>query len=112
MTTMKARLAMMMFLQYFVWGAWYVTLGTWLSRPALLDQQIGWPDGTTAIGAIVSPFFVGLIADRTFATQRLLGVLHGLGAALLLFASSQTSFIPLYAVVLLYGRRATCRRSR
>src|SRR6478609_9115437 len=104
MTTMKARLAVMMFLQFFIWGAWYVTLGTWLSTSLhFSDQQIGWLYGTTAIGAIVSPFFVGLIADRTFAAQRLLGVLHALGAALLLFASTQSSFIPLYAAVQLYA---------
>jgi len=104
MTTMKARLALMMFLQFFIWGAWYVTLGTWLSTSLhFSDQQIGWAYGTTAIGAIVSPFFVGLIADRTFAAQRLLGVLHALGAALLLFASTQSSFVPLYVAVQLYA---------
>jgi nucleoside transporter len=104
MMTIKPRLSLMMFLQFFIWGAWYVTLGTWLSTALhFSDQQIGWAYGTTAIGAIVSPFFVGLIADRAFATQRLLGVLHLLGAALLLFASSQTSFLPLYVVVLLYA---------
>ena len=92
-----------MFLQYFVWGAWYVTLGTWLSALHFSGQQIGWAAGTTAIGAIVSPFFVGLIADRAFATQRLLGVLHALGAALLLFASWQTSFVSFYVVILLYS---------
>ena len=104
MTTMKARLAVMMFLQFFIWGAWYVTLGTWLSTSLhFSDQQIGWLYGTTAIGAIVSPFFVGLIADRTFAAQRLLGVLHALGAALLLFASTQSSFVLVYAAVQLYA---------
>lgn len=104
MMTMKARLGLMMFLQFFIWGAWYVTLGTWLSTSLhFSDQQIGWVYGTTAIGAIISPFFVGLVADRTFATQRLLGVLHVLGAALLLFASWQSSFVPLYVVVLLYA---------
>jgi nucleoside transporter len=101
---MKARLALMMFLQFFIWGAWYVTLGTWLSASLhFSDQQIGWAYGTTAIGAIVSPFFVGLVADRALASQRLLGILHGLGAVLLVFASWQSSFIPLYAAVLVYA---------
>jgi len=104
MTPMKLRLALMMFLQFFIWGAWYVTLGTWLSKSLhFSDAQIGWAYGTTALGAIVSPFFVGLIADRAFATQRLLGVLHLLGGALLLFATMQTSFTMLYVIVQLYA---------
>lgn len=104
MMTIKMRLGLMMFLQFFIWGAWYVTLGTWLSASLhFSDQHIGWVYGTTAIGAIISPFFVGLVADRAFATQRLLGVLHALGAALLLFASMQSTFVSLYAIVLLYA---------
>lgn len=103
MTMMKSRLGLMMLLQYFIWGSWYVTLGTWLAALHFSGQQIGWIAGTTAIGAIVSPFFVGLIADRTFATQRLLGVLHALGAAILLFASAQSSFVPIYTAVLFYS---------
>jgi nucleoside transporter len=102
-TMMKSRLSLMMLLQYFIWGAWYVTLGTWLAALHFSGQQIGWVAGTTAIGAIVSPFFVGLIADRAFAAQRLLGVLHALGAAILLLASWQSSFAPVYAAVLCYS---------
>ena len=103
MITMKSRLGLMMLLQYFIWGAWYVTLGTWLAALHFSGRQIGWVAGTTAIGAIVSPFFVGLIADRAFAAQRLLGILHALGAALLLLTSWQSSFGPLYAAVLCYS---------
>ncbi len=94
----------MMFLQYFLWGAWYVTLGTWLASALRFSgEQIGLAAGTTAIAAIVSPFFVGLIADRRFPTQRVLGALHLVGAAVLLLTSRQTSFGTLYPGLLLYS---------
>ncbi len=94
---------MMMFLEYFIWGAWYVTLGTWLGATlGFSGEQIGLTYGTTAVAAIISPFFVGMIADRFFATERLLSALHGLGAAALFYASLQTRFGPLYAVMLVY----------
>jgi len=101
---LRARLGLMMFLQYFIWGAWYVTLSTWLSATLhFSDRQIGLAAGTTAIGAIFSPFLVGLIADRSYATQRVLAVLYLLGAALLYMASLQSAFWPFYAVVLAYS---------
>jgi nucleoside transporter len=101
---MKARLSLMMFLEYFIWGVWYVTLGTWLGQSLrFTGAQIGLVAGTTAIGAIVSPFLVGLIADRLFATQKVLAAVHGLGALLLFLASSQATFGPVYFLVLLYA---------
>lgn len=101
---LRARLSAMMFLQYFVWGAWYVTLGTWLASTLKFSgQEVGWAAGTTAIGAILAPFFVGLLADKMLATQKMLGILHGLGAALLAAASFQSAFTPFYVVVLLYS---------
>jgi nucleoside transporter len=100
----KVRLALMMFLEYFIWGAWYVTLGTWLGETLHFSgQQIALVAGTTAIGAIVSPFFIGLIADRLFATQKVLAALHGLGAVLLFLASSRSSFGPVYILLLAYA---------
>lgn len=99
----KPRLGLMMLLQYFIWGSWYVTLGTWLAGLHFSGQQIGWIAGTTAVGAMLSPFFVGLVADRAFATQRLLAVLHLAGALLLWLTSRQVSFVPLYLAVLLYS---------
>jgi nucleoside transporter len=99
----RIRLGAMMFLEYFIWGAWYVTVSTWLSQTLHFSgQQVGLAAGTTAIGAILSPFFVGLVADKLFATQKVLAVLHGLGGLLLFAASAQITFIPFYAIVLLY----------
>jgi nucleoside transporter len=100
---MRVRLSIMMFLEFFIWGAWYVTLSTWLSQSLHFDaRQVGLAAGTTAVGAIVAPFLVGLVADRYFATQHVLAVLHGVGALALGLASLQSSFVPLYWVVLLY----------
>jgi nucleoside transporter len=102
--SMRGRLSLMMFLQYFVWGAWYVTVGTWLGESLhLTGQQVGLAAGTTSVGAIVSPFFIGLIADRLFATQRVLAVLHLVGSMLLYAASTQTSFKSLYGIILAYA---------
>jgi len=103
--TLRTRLQLsgLMFLQYFVWGAWYVTMGTWLGEALQFSgAQIGLAYGTTALAAMISPFFVGMIADRWFATDRLLAVLHLAGAGVLLVASYQTSFWPLYAALLAY----------
>lgn len=100
---MKGRLGLMMFLEYFIWGAWYVTFTTWLSTTLhFSDTQAGVAAGATAIGAMVSPFFVGLVADRFFATQKLLAALHGLGAVLLWLTSRQVGFTALYGLVLAY----------
>src|SRR4051812_9507611 len=99
----RLKLSIMMFLEFFIWGAWYVTLGTWLGATlGFSGEQIGITYGTTAVAAIISPFFVGMIADRFFSTERLLAVLHGLGAVALFYASTQTTFAPLYAVILVY----------
>ncbi|HEY0264536.1 MAG TPA: MFS transporter [Granulicella sp.] len=98
----RLRLSIMMFLEYFIWGAWYVTLGTWLAALHFNGSEIGVAAGATSIGAIVAPFFVGLVADRFFATQKILAVLHLLGGCLLLATAQQKGFVSLYVLVLLY----------
>jgi nucleoside transporter len=99
----RVRLGAMMFLEYFIWGAWYVTVGTWLASSLhFTGQQIGLAAGTTAVGAMIAPFFVGLIADKLFATQRVLAGLHLLGGILLFLASQQIIFGTIYPLLLLY----------
>ena len=99
----RGKLFVMMFLQYFVWGAWYVTLGTYLGETlAFQGQQIGLAVGTTAVAAMVSPFFVGMVADRYFATEQILAALHLLGGLVLFAASTLDTFGPFYVVLLGY----------
>ncbi len=81
-------LAIMMFMQYFIWSAWYVTMGTYMKENlGSSDVQIGAAFSALAIATMISPFFAGRIADRYFAAQRIIGVLHLAGAALLFFCN-------------------------
>jgi nucleoside transporter len=99
----RAKLSAMMFLQYFVWGAWYVTMGTWLGETLHFSgEQIGLAAGTTALAAMISPFFVGMVADRFLATERILAALHIAGGVVLFVASTQTTFGAFYGVILVY----------
>jgi nucleoside transporter len=81
------RLSVMMFLQFFIWGAWYTTVGNYMDRIDL-DASIRWAYTVGPIAAIISPFFLGMVADRYFATERVLGVMHLLGGLALLAAPS------------------------
>jgi nucleoside transporter len=97
------RLWVMVFLHYFVWGAWYVTIGTYVTSTLKFSgEQNGLVYGSTAVGALVSPFIMGIFADRFFATQRILSVLHLLGAALLYWVSTLKEFGIFYPVLLAY----------
>ena len=103
-STTRIALSLMMFLEFFVWGAWYVTMGTYLDKVLHADGvQVGAAYSALAIATIISPFFVGMIADRFFAAQRVLGVLHLVGAALLYYLTTIDSPHTFYWILLLYS---------
>src|SRR5688572_22989937 len=98
------KLALMMLLEYFIWGAWYVTMGTYMSE--FLDSngvQIGAAYSALAIATMISPFFIGMVADRYFAAQRIMGVLHVVGALLLYFATQISGNTAFYWIILFYS---------
>ena len=101
------QLALMMFLQYFIWGAWYVTMGTYMGEyfkdEEGIDKTIGQAYSALAIATMISPFFVGMIADRFFSAQRIMGLLHLIGAALLFFATKVDNSSSFYWIILFYS---------
>lgn len=97
-------LGVMMFLEYFIWSSWYVTMGTYMGEYLHSSGvEIGAAYSALAIATMISPFFVGMIADRFFAAQRIMGVLHLLGAVLLFLCTRITSNSAFYWVILLYS---------
>lgn len=76
---LRAKLSLMMFLEFFIWGAWYSTVAVFMTSNGM-ENLTHWPFTVNPIAAIIAPFFVGLIADRYFATEKVLGILHILGA--------------------------------
>lgn len=99
----KTRLSGMMFLEFFVWGAWFVTLGTFLgSNLGASGAQIGMAFSTQSWGAIIAPFIVGMIADRYFNAERILGIIHLAGAVLMYLMANATDFAVFYPYVLIY----------
>jgi nucleoside transporter len=100
----RGRLSAMMFLQFFIWGAWFVTLSTYLGKGlGFAGGDIGRAYSTMPWGAIVAPFFIGMIADRFFPAQIVLGVCHLLGAAFLWWATTVQAPGMFFWVVLGYA---------
>ncbi|MEE3085666.1 MAG: MFS transporter [Bacteroidota bacterium] len=102
-TLIKIQLSFMMFLQFFIWGGWFVTLGTFLGNNLnATGGQIAMAFSTQSWGAIIAPFFIGLIADRYFNAEKILGILHLLGSGLLLLMSQTSDFSVFYLYVFSY----------
>ena len=99
-----SRLAIMMFLQFFIWGAWFVTLATYLSKGLGFEpDQIGRAYSSMPWGAVIAPFIVGMIADRFFAAEKVMAFMHIVGGALLIYASTITNSAVLFWVLLGYA---------
>lgn len=101
--TTRLQLSTMMFLNFFIWGAWFVTMGTYLGKTLQASgTQISLAYLTQSIGAIIAPFIIGLIADKYFSAQKILAVLHIAGGILLWYASSAENFADFFPYLLVY----------
>jgi len=99
----RVKLSTMMFLEFFIWGAWFVTMGTYLTKGLhSTDVQSATAYATQSFGAIIAPFIIGLIADKYFSAQKILGVLHLLGAALMYYEYKVPDFAGFYPGILAY----------
>src|SRR5687768_5038871 len=102
-TALKTKLSCFMFLQYFIWGSWYVSMGTYLANVLKFSgQEIGAAYGAFAIGSMISPFFIGLIADRYFASEKILGVLGVLGGIVMCVLPQTKTYWSFYPTLILY----------
>ncbi len=101
--SIQFQLSFMMFLEFFIWGGWFVTLGSFLGNNlSATGGETAMAYSTQSWGAIIAPFIIGLIADRFFNAERILGVLHLAGAALMYMMSQTTEFAVFYPYVLGY----------
>lgn len=99
----NAKLSFMMFVEWFIWGAWFVPLWLFLSKSGFTAGEIGWSYACTAIAAILSPILVGSLTDRFFAAQKVLALLMFAGAALMYLAAQQTEFAYFFPLLLAYS---------
>ena len=102
-STIRVKLSTMMFLEFFIWGAWFVTMGTYLTKTlSATGTQNAGAYATQALGAILAPFIIGLIADRYFSAQKILGILHLIGAELLWYEKTVPTIDAFYPGILAY----------
>jgi nucleoside transporter len=101
--TTSFKLSVMMFLEFFIWGCWFVTMGTFLSQAfSASGGDIALAYETQSWGAIVAPFIIGLIADRYFDAEKILALIHILGGGLLFMCSVALGFDKFYPYILIY----------
>ena len=98
----RLQLSIMMFVQFFIWGTWYATMGTYLFKIGFSGLQVGAAFSTVNWGAILSPFFIGMIADRFFSAEKVMGVIHLMGAVLLYYVSTLSTPGEFFWVLLVY----------
>ena len=99
----KIQLSFMMFLEFFIWGAWFVTLGTFLgTNLQAKDSEISLAFSTQSFGAIIAPFIIGIIADRYFNAEKILGIIHVLGGVLMFWLYQTSDFSMFFPILLAY----------
>lgn len=99
---LRSRLSLMMFIQYVIWGLWYSTLGAFMTHKGFSSTEIPLAYASTAIASMISPFFVGMVADRFFATEKVMATLHFLGAIFAIAAVMQSSFPLFFSFLLMH----------
>ncbi|HEU0063859.1 MAG TPA: MFS transporter, partial [Flavisolibacter sp.] len=102
-TSVRIQLSVMMFIEFFIWGAWYVTMATYLKYNLnATDPQQGFVYTSQSFGAILAPFIIGFIADRFFAAQKILVFLHLAGAVVLWYITTVNTFHTFFPLIILY----------